>query len=1199
MAAETVVNAAPLYTGSFQFPLRPDDFVAVTGIGCYTASASMIGGLALAEWSFIANFNYDGIDASWGLGDPGIDLDAEDSAGITVRDLADAARVAMTGYAEIDFATYWLHRYYCQAGVPGEGGEAQFRWVVSTHVVEDGAGVWVYGPESMDLSWSLTVSDLRLWRDITADPPPKRSHMHPVDAEAEDYWVVGPDCQLIATIGGLTAAVAYDALSEGVVVTPAMMAGWQLDFGGGVQGVLENGTSYFHMGLGGGGAPLAAPDIDEQAFDQDLSTRVEEVDVVGGAGGWDLLPNENYTGYAIWAGTMNPPLIIGYDIDLKLFPGTAGSPSYDPLIWDGFQDSSGTPEPRLASTLPSSVAIAQVSWSTDLPFKSDRKFAPRLDEDWAATNQFNPAAVADVAGDEEAQNDLFLGVHASPRNKWPVDDPWQVVATLAAVNSPILPILGTPAATGEGVAISGSSELTLAVPDGVTGGIVLNLTTPYWTRLGLLGQLDVEKNWRWPYALDVEAGVQDAVNWDSHAYLQLVTTRPAAGPLALALKLKFKEAAIYDPHYTSGAWRAREFTWSSVEREVTYTGVLADGETTINFDLLCPDDGSIPWLFIVEQVTIDGFVGPAEGEDAYVISTLRLVGDQGNDHTGRDNGSTARMLSKSTETWDFLADWESTVLQRDGCLTVARFPGEPWANAGPERGFGYIEAWQHSPDYTGPASLLHFARPFTEFGLIGGKLGLDWALTANYEAMHQDGEGRSIGVPMMYWASNEAQIEPTGGPAWSIEATPHVTTWNLALGVPYVCRVRKIVGCGAHGLVKTATGRLTQDLVPETATFYVYKRVDGAAWSLLTYGDLADQIDQHGIFTSPGLLQGRTSTDGVESVIDHWIVLWADNDFAYDVNDPADLILMRAHTDFIQELQLNGATRRWSEISPNPLTLGSNGNLVRLRVGPWAVTRGGYVWTRDGYDKPWVRRTATASPTPLLLRVWKTDGLSVLERTPRRSITHGQLWEPGLIDGAPLPAGLWRRFADLTEARMSRHDLIGLCVGTRRVGSSTSIIAGGMSDPAVTLATIPDATLDGETIYPWIHRLITGVWLVGAFINGSYYEWRSEGLDELTFEQTALVEVGDHCKLSNTSFWPLSSATEVVAGYHAGAGQMVVLSRQGVNGEWSGPDLQVTADEAQPYCCENRLGSVEVGWLADDAWVQYEADKPAGPWSLR
>jgi hypothetical protein len=93
--------------------------------------------------------------------------------------------------------------------------------------------------------------------------------------------------------------------------------------------------------------------------------------------------------------------------------------------------------------------------------------------------------------------------------------------------------------------------------------------------------------------------------------------------------------------------------------------------------------------------------------------------------------------------------------------------------------------------------------------------------------------------------------------------------------------------------------------------------------------------------------------------------------------------------------------------------------------------------------------------------------------------------------------------------------------------------------------------------------------------------------------------VGAHANLVNTSLWPLSSAMEVVVGYHRGNGEMTVLARQGVGGAWQGPYLEVAADEAHPYVCESRLGGIEVGWLLDGVWTQYDAPKPAGPWSMR
>lgn len=313
--------------------------------------------------------------------------------------------------------------------------------------------------------------------------------------------------------------------------------------------------------------------------------------------------------------------------------------------------------------------------------------------------------------------------------------------------------------------------------------------------------------------------------------------------------------------------------------------------------------------------------------------------------------------------------------------------------------------------------------------------------------------------------------------------------------------------------------------------------------------------------------------------------------YAYELQSgSADLAVARTGaTEWVWVDRLDGP----------PLTAFSNGNVVRLRCGAWAITRGGYVHTREGYDAPWVPRVATSAPAPLLLRVWSTDVLTLLDTTPRKSITHGRTWVPGIAPGTPVAAGMWRNAGDLTEARMSRRDQIGLCVGTRSSDGAVTIVAGGMGRQIVTVATLAGEAVGGEPVYPWIHRLITGVWLVGAFVNGSYYEWRSEGLDELNFEQTELAAVGDHAKLANSSMWPLSSATEVVAGYHAGAGQMVVLARQGVDGEWQGPHLQIAADEAHPYVCESALGTIEVGWLLDGAWVQYEADKPAGPWSLR
>ncbi len=328
--------------------------------------------------------------------------------------------------------------------------------------------------------------------------------------------------------------------------------------------------------------------------------------------------------------------------------------------------------------------------------------------------------------------------------------------------------------------------------------------------------------------------------------------------------------------------RAEEWSSNRTTGTVTYTIPLEEGQETVHVDLLCPDEGTLPRLYIVDKVRLGGLVNPGDEAVDLVLEEMALEDDPGVDHTGRDEDPRPRTVGSFKTTWDFLSDWQGMSLARDGNTRVLEWPGDPWANGGPEKGRGYIEPLQHCPTSSN-TGLLHYARPIGDLAAVGLVEGMAASIdaTAMTDALGPGDVVESLGSGLMYWGANQPWHEPTQEqePGLPLPASVHVISQTLARGIEYTLQVRKALGGAAWGLVRSPDGRqriIRNSVAAKTSEWVIWQRVtaylDGNgspisapsgcpalnAWELVDSGGLWERLDQHGLFITPGLKPSRT-----------------------------------------------------------------------------------------------------------------------------------------------------------------------------------------------------------------------------------------------------------------------------------------------------------------------------------------------------
>ncbi|MCC7494451.1 MAG: RHS repeat protein [Fimbriimonadaceae bacterium] len=947
---------------------------------------------------------------------------------------------------------------------------------------------WIQRLPEVAASFSITATGLLIKRSYGADPPANRNHMHPVDASIQDSWYLTPGATVVVRCGDATAssgarrnATAYAGQSDAqigdlLLGDPHLQfgmhryAGWPMvghDLAAiTVAGLDLSGLERSFDATTWGGGPVG----EEYGFRAYGSSETLTGRCIGSpTGDWS-----DFTGY------LAPPLQFAWDATCGLFERLSG---LDPTVRGGFLDSAAQDAAYALSELPSGPALPLSDTSGTVYDPAPRHdihpsatFALSIDEEWALKTWVCPTAVASLDESEVSFDDRYLTLYAPGVNAG-VEGGTQPVGGVSGVEKSALPL--APGLTGDpdlrwnctgDVTESTNSTRTepaFTVAAAGEGTAAYTPITRLWDRLALCSQTEsgnpptpVPKDWAWPWHLKAAAYAEDLASFDEQtqtwdprepayaedvfhfggsSYLRLKLTRPGGYPLpALTLVLEYSTITVSDPHYTCGGLRAEEWSYTRSTGLVTYSIPLELDQETVHIDLLCPDEGTLPRLYVVDQVRLEGLANPADEAVDLVVEEFALEDDPGSDHTGRQAQPQPRTLASVKTTWDFLADWQGLSLARDGNHRVLEWPGDPWSKSGPEQGRGYVEPLQHCP--TNPnTGLLHYARPIADLAAARYVEGLAAEVDASdlTDAPGAGGVNESLGTALMYWGANQPWLVPgrQDEPGLPLPASVHVRSQSLARGIPYTLCLRKALGGAAWGLVRSPDGRrrvIRDSVAAHSSEWVIWSRVTAYLdqsgnpitapagcpaldeWLQTESGGLWERLDQHGLFITPGLKPSRTrvwntargtnpadhtDTADIEYLLQFWCdagAPWA----AYDLNDPASYAEMLADERLVVNRPFTVAVRRLTAL-----------DLSGLPANSPPLGRDDYCWQppdpaigeltysphegglcRGAADRGGSGPGNTLRPRPHVGVVWHAPGADLAVQDPRYAVNFRRVW---------------------------------------------------------------------------------------------------------------------------------------------------------------------------------------------------------------
>ena len=763
---------------------------------------------------------------------------------------------------------------------------------------------------------------------------------------------------------------------------------------------------------------------------------------------------------------------------------------------------------------------------------SSRTVAMRLDEAWALANRVCPAREADNAdvwGTIEQLSDLYIPIEGAGLSKG-VEGGWYALATVSLHEAPVFPL--APDAQGRRTErielLGGLADLTdgahlrwlfdedaWAETPTPGGAISWRPITRYWERMAMLPQQldDVQKDWYWPWAIrrreqgEITPGTgepdyeEDLFSMAGAGFLAFNVNKPRYAELELTLTLDYSEVSVVDPHYTCGEWRADEYDWDRAPNTATYTITVPaanddyyDGtaakqhEVTVRVDLLCPDEGHTPNLYVIDRIHIDGLTlrqntradrpeGYVQGGVVELFDTeakgLRLAHDTGQDHTGRDEDATSLIELAATESWDYDGDWQGLIIASDGALRGSERPDEPYHYT-TERGLGTIQRLEHCPTQENILGRLDFARPLRFVQHLEGerhRITIDETeLSAMTEAYNPDTEAvETLSAGFLYWLGSYKRRHGETGAV--LDGSVRCRAWELAPGLQYTIRGWKQLYGRIRALLKVDGGRrrLTPGYLAETRQVLTarilrkptYRDEDGATiptpsghdpagqWQLVR--EVTVEPDVHGVWATPPLLPassriatGRGSglpaeqTDQVEwqTRIDFW---WdADAAAAYALDDEEG---MAADPDFAgAAYPASPTTRMWATFSqratPPP------GGRVDLDLSPAGVIT---------LARP--RNSRMASETP-----GGSDALGLDLYSPSAAPAPYALRDTGRYDSATVASSATGSLDVVARDRETRAFQI------RRYGPGDTVGTLAASLPGMTMAVLARDPISGQRL---------------------------------------------------------------------------------------------------------------------------------------
>lgn len=863
-------------------------YVGQVEVGCHLAYVQMFG----------ASLGVQVVGTYWERpSDTTADVD-----GVTPQALWDSLVGATVGSVAMILYSAWV-----SVPSPVEGsldpGETQARFYATAYNYgseEAPAPGWLTDLGEIRGDYSLGFENLSLSRDVTINPPPQRGHMHPVDVSTADAWVAGPGFTLRASFLGMSVAVDLSgSYPEGHTFNDEyLIDSWRLGYGMEYRGDIQEATPYGLITLqGSGDYPINLSALNAQAH-YDWKGPEVRARARGTGGGWSILadrylrtPSAGDTPPLQWAGASGPPIIYGYGGSVHKFDrGPDFTEAVDPLVNDGFTGGAVSLSSLIARGI--TADVTDHTWPNQIgampsPFKASSVFSPAIDPAWAKAQWVYPFDAQPTADDKVAtMDDLYL-LPRVPGVRAPNADPW-LEGAITLTHLPqvdLLPLVARedPEAapfTLQGLEATGDPYVWTLPAGEVAGSVSYTPRTRFWDRLDLIPQQGTAKLWEWIWKLTAQAAgvvdtadeptfAEDPFSWKDYSFLRLRLDKPSSLQLDLTLRVAYSTIVVSDPHYTSGYFRTAEWEYTRQQGTVNYTFTIPAGKAEMVVDLMTPDGGSPPLLYVVDQVTLSGFANKGAEAAEITLSDLALVQDVGWDHTGRRRRpaaviSESRVEVKAVETWNYMADWLCLSAVVDGNLRVVELPDEPAKSQG-ERGLGYIQRVEHSP-YSTATGLLHYARPLDALGYLamgqGWTLDLDEAaLDAYLQGPGVDGSTVQMVSPFLYWITPPTRERAGSSPAGQINLRAALTcrSWGMVHGTPYVCNLSKVIGGEGHGLLKTENRlqRITSHEITPNPLVVV--------WVRYTYKRKTDPTESAGageeaISSPPGLPAGGTWT---------------------------------------------------------------------------------------------------------------------------------------------------------------------------------------------------------------------------------------------------------------------------------------------------------------------------------------------------
>ncbi len=809
-----------------------------------------------------------------------------------------------------------------------------------------------------------------------------RQMMHPTDCHVRDAWYLTPGSVATVSAFGLSASAtrrdAYPGQTD-VEIGDAIMG----------YGVPNIGVSMSQLGLGyttGPFATVTGPGFTgmDNSFEDGAGFEVPFLRARGTGGsvsGWNITGAANVWNVASWQGEESPGLQYSFDAQVCVWDQTD---PVDPLVNAGMVDEDGHPIITTLSTLPTGPSPGAWvgsghAYGLTVPYRihPSQTMSVEIDPFWAMNHWCDAGGTQVFADKALPVNDRYLCTRPPGVNS----AVWNALAGIGRRVADVVPLVArqelpdTRWTATSGIVV-GDPQEQWTIAAGVTGDVTAALQTRYWERLALIPQPGKAIDWDWPRKLfacaagehvdtaDEPTYAEDVYSWKDHGWLEIAFDKPADLALSFVLRLGYATVQVFDPHYTCGAHRIAEWSYTRTDAAVDYHVSIPAGRQSVVVDLFCPDDGTLPDLQVVTSVSLIGLRNPGASETVVRLTRLRPCGDQGWDHTGRGTpdrplAAVDTSLVKSSELWDFMGDYEGVLVRRDGLVWPTVLPDEPNQGGVPERGFGTIQKAQHCPDQTGDLGDINYARALAHLGQLGWSQGFTFsldqdAIDAMTKSFWKGANNPEVLCPAwLFWTANRTVAADDGG--LSVLGAIHTRDYLLALGHPTTLQLRKALGGSALSLLRTTGGRrrltrLTHGVArlryamwrrvtsyvlidPGTGEQTLLPSSPGAplpepgVWQPWREGAVSDRLDAHGLFEWPGMTPAHTRVNNptqsqtdpslqttwatVEYLLQWW---WSEAWRLFDINNPASEALAKQHADYAGEAPLSPASRRLASV---------------------------------------------------------------------------------------------------------------------------------------------------------------------------------------------------------------------------------------------------------------------------------------------